>query len=85
MKRYVWYCKHQTANLANRFIGVEQMLKTTQSNQFIISLLYYLGMLTLDGETEELKQLRFKIPNSLVRKFYMEYVLEMRLSGKLDY
>ena len=61
------------------------MLKTTQSNQFIISLLYYLGMLTLDGETEELKQLRFKIPNSLVRKFYMEYVLEMRLSGKLDY
>jgi len=70
--------------LANRF-GIDQMLKTTQSNQFIISLLYYLGMLTLDGETEELKQLRFKIPNSLVRKFYVEYVLEMRLSGNLDH
>ncbi|HEW97947.1 MAG: hypothetical protein DRR16_16615 [Candidatus Parabeggiatoa sp. nov. 3] len=55
------------------------MLKTSQSNQFIVSLLYYLGMLTLDGETEELRQLRFKIPNSVVRKLYNEHLLGMRL------
>jgi hypothetical protein len=63
--------------LANRF-GVDQMLKTTQSNQFIVSLLYYLGILTLDGETE-LRKRRFKIPNLVVRKLYIEHLLEMLL------
>ena len=64
--------------LANRF-GIDQMLKTTQSNQFIISLLYYWGILTLDGETEKLRKLRFKIPNLVVRKLYVKYLLEMLL------
>ena len=63
--------------LANRF-GIDQMLKTNQSNRFIISILYYLGILTLDGETE-LRQLRFKIPNLVVRKLYVEHLFEMLL------
>jgi hypothetical protein len=63
--------------LANRF-GIDQMLKTTQSTQFIVSLLYYLGILTLDGETE-LGELRFKIPNLVVRKLYVEHLFEMLL------
>jgi hypothetical protein len=63
--------------LANRF-GVDQMLKTTQSNQFIVSLLYYLGILTLDGKTA-LNESRFKIPNLVVQKLYNEYLLEMLL------
>ena len=67
--------------LANRF-GVDQMLKTTQSNQFIVSLLYYLGILTLDGFTQKLNKLRFKIPNLVVRKLYNEHILGMRLPKK---
>ncbi|MDM8557325.1 AAA family ATPase [Candidatus Parabeggiatoa sp. HSG14] len=63
--------------LANRF-SVVQMLKTTQSNQFIISLLYYLGILTLDGRTP-LRKMRFKIPNLVVRKLYVEHLFEMLL------
>jgi hypothetical protein len=63
--------------LANRF-GIEQMLKKTQSNQFIVSLLYYLGILTLDGETE-LRKWRFKIPNLVVQKLYVEHLLNMLL------
>jgi len=63
--------------LANRF-GIDQMLKTTQSNQFIISLLYYLGILTLGGKTD-LEELCFKIPNLVVRKLYVEHLLEMLL------
>jgi hypothetical protein len=63
--------------LANRF-GIEEMLKTSQSNKFIISLLYYLGILTLNGTTE-LRQLRFKIPNNVVRKLYVEHLFEMLL------
>jgi hypothetical protein len=63
--------------LENRF-GVEQMLKTTQSHSFIISLLYYLGILTIDGQTV-LRELRFSIPNLVVRKLYVEHLLEMQL------
>ncbi|WP_069469825.1 AAA family ATPase [Candidatus Marithrix sp. Canyon 246] len=68
--------------LANRF-GIDQMLKTSQSNQFIISILYYLGVLTLDGETE-LRQLRFKIPNLVVRKLYVEHLFEMLLPQDVE-
>jgi hypothetical protein len=56
--------------LADRF-GVKNMLSVTKDTKFIVSLLYYLGILTLDGETE-LGQLRFKIPNLTMRKLYFE-------------
>jgi len=67
----IWQALNETSPLvlsllANRF-SVDQMLKTTQSNQFIVFLLYYLGILTLDGETA-LRKLRFKIPN--MKLFY---------------
>ena len=63
--------------VADRF-GIDDMLKKTQSNQFIITLLYYLGVLTLDGETE-LRELRFKIPNLVVRKLYVEHLFKRLL------
>ena len=63
--------------LANRF-GVDQMLKTTQDTRFIVSLLYYLGILTLDG-VNELRKRRFKIPNLVVRKLYVEHLFSMLL------
>ncbi|MDM8562194.1 AAA family ATPase, partial [Candidatus Marithioploca araucensis] len=68
--------------LANRF-GVDQMLKTSQSTQFIISLLYYLGILTLDGQTE-LEELRFKIPNLVVRELYVEHLFEKLLPEDVE-
>jgi len=78
----IWQALNETpplvlSLLANRF-GVDKMLKTTQSNQFIVSLLYYLGILTLDGQTA-LGKLRFKIPNLVVRKLYVEHLFEMLL------
>jgi hypothetical protein len=36
--------------LVNRF-GVDEMLETSKDTKFIVSLLYYLGILTLNGET----------------------------------
>ena len=68
--------------LASRF-GIEQMLKTDQSSQFIISLLYYLGILTLDGQNY-LRKLRFKIPNLVVRKLYVEHLFEMLLPQNIE-
>ena len=61
--------------LANRF-GLQDMLSNTAKDDgFIISLLYYLGILTLNGENE-LGELRFKIPNLVVRKLYVERLFE---------
>ena len=70
------------SSLANRF-GIDQMLKITQSNQFIISLLYYLGILTLGGKTD-LEELCFQIPNLVVRKLYVEHLLEMLLPQETE-
>jgi hypothetical protein len=64
--------------LADRF-GVKDMLSAAKDTQFIVSLLYYLGILTLNGETE-LGELRFKIPNLVVRKLYVERLFEMHLT-----
>jgi len=61
--------------LQNRF-GLKDMLSnTTKDNGFIISLLYYLGILTLNGENE-LGELSFKIPNLVIRKLYIERLFE---------
>jgi len=59
--------------LANRF-GVDDSHDIT----FIVSLLYFLGILTLNGESE-IGYLNFKIPNLVVRKLYVERLFEMFL------
>jgi len=56
--------------LADRF-GVEDMLHTVKDRAFMISLLYYSGMLTLAGYTS-LGKLAFRIPNQVVRGLYVE-------------
>ncbi|MEN8221318.1 MAG: AAA family ATPase [Pseudomonadota bacterium] len=60
--------------LANRF-SVDDMLNATKDTTFIVSLLYYLGILTFNGETE-FGDLRFKIPNLVARKLYVERLFE---------
>ncbi len=54
------------------------MLTATKDNAFIVSLLYYFGVLTLNGEAA-LGRLCFKIPNLVIRKLYVERLLEMFL------
>ncbi len=63
--------------LANRF-GVKDMLNASKDTKFTVSLLYYLGILTLNGENE-FGKLCFKIPNLVVRKLYVERIFEMFL------
>ncbi len=58
--------------LVSRF-GVNEMLKA--DSIFLISLLYYLGVLTFNGETL-IGKLRFKIPNLVIRKLYVERLFE---------
>ena len=61
--------------LANRF-GVEDMLKATKDHTFMVSLLYYLGVLTHAGRVAELDKLAFRIPNLVARSLYVERLRE---------
>jgi hypothetical protein len=63
--------------LANRF-SIDDMLNATKDTTFIVSLLYYLGILTFNGETE-FGELRFKIPNLVARQLYVEQLFELFL------
>ncbi|MDM8563074.1 AAA family ATPase, partial [Candidatus Marithioploca araucensis] len=64
-------------DLSDRF-GVKDILYGSKDTTFIVSLLYYLGILTLNGETEY-GELSFKIPNLVIRKLYVEQLFEMYL------
>jgi len=61
-------------HLASGF-GVEDMHKSVKDMQFMVSLLYYFGILTLNGKTSQFK-MRFKIPNLVIRQLYVERLFE---------
>lgn len=63
--------------LADRF-GLQQMLAETKTTTFLASLLYYLGALTLGGETAA-GELILRVPNLAMRKLYVERLAEMVL------
>jgi len=64
--------------LADRF-GVEDMLTVTKDTEFMASLLYFFGVLTLTDQQTALGELTMKIPNLVVRKLYAERIQEMFL------
>ena len=65
-------------NLSDRF-GVEDMLTAPKDSNFMISLLYYFGVLTFSGEKAEFGDSILKIPNLVIRKLYAERIREMFL------
>ncbi len=65
-------------DLSDRF-GIREMLdKSFKNNMFIVSFLYYFGVLTLAGETEDLN-LQLKVPNLVMQSLYVERVQRMLL------
>ncbi len=64
-------------NLASHF-GVADMLQETKDNTFMISLLYYFGVLTFGGHTSLGKSI-LQIPNLVIQKLYFERIQEMLL------
>ena len=63
--------------------GVEDMLHATFDVTFMLSLLYFFGILTLVGENED-GELVFKIPNLVIRKLYVEKLKELLLPQITD-
>lgn len=70
------------AELADRF-GVEDILNARKDKVFMVSLLYYFGVLTLAGENE-FSELVFKVPNLVVHKLYAERLQELCLPDYND-
>jgi len=70
-------------NLADRF-GVEDMLTALKDETFMISLLYWFGVLTFSGEKTEFGDSVLKIPNLVIRKLYAERIREMFLPESGD-
>ncbi len=66
------------SELADRF-GVKEMLYTVHDTTFMVSVLYYFGVLTLTPERTETGELIFRIPNLVIRKLYVERIQELLL------
>ncbi|MDM8514956.1 AAA family ATPase [Desulfobacterales bacterium HSG16] len=63
--------------LSRRF-GVEDMMNAVKDDVFMISLLYYFGVLTFGGRTKGGKHI-LKIPNLVVKRLYLERLSEILL------
>ncbi len=69
--------------LAYRF-GIREMLYGPKDTRFMLSLLYYFGVLTLARERTEYGELMFQIPNLVVQGLYAERIQEMLLPSARD-
>ncbi len=68
----------EVEDLSDRF-GIKEMLDASfKNNMFIVSFLYYFGVLTLAGETDE-GELTLKVPNLVMQGLYVGRVQKMLL------
>ncbi|WDN90066.1 hypothetical protein BuS5_03036 [Desulfosarcina sp. BuS5] len=66
------------SDIEDRF-GLKDMLTDkSRDNTFLVSFLYYFGVLTIAGDTEELKVI-LKVPNLVMQSLYVERVQKMFL------
>ena len=70
------------SQLVNRF-GVQDMLTAPKNPDFLATLLYYFGVLTLAGR-DFMGRLQLTIPNQVIRKLYVERLQEQLLPAYDD-
>ncbi len=72
--------EHQatTPDLSGRFGIREMTLDQGKDNPFMVSFLYYFGVLTIGGETEQ-GEISLKVPNLVMRRLYVEKIGVMLL------
>ena len=70
------------SQVSKRF-GMKEMLEErSKDNSFLVSFLYYFGVLTLDSESDE-GELILKVPNLVIQSLYVERVHKMFLPNLL--
>ncbi|MDM8515420.1 AAA family ATPase [Desulfobacterales bacterium HSG16] len=71
------------SNVEDSF-GIRKMLEDrSQDNSFMVSFLYYFGVLTMEGETDAGK-IMLKVPNLVIQRLYAESLCEMLLPKPAD-
>ncbi len=66
------------SEMADRF-GIQEILSdNSKDNAFLASFLYYSGVLTLKGETDDLEVI-LRVPNLVMQKLYIEQIQRMLL------
>jgi hypothetical protein len=66
------------SKISKRF-GIKDMLTDkSHDNTFLVSFLYYFGVLTIAGDTEDL-QVILKVPNMVMKSLYVERIQKMLL------
>ncbi|KPA14743.1 hypothetical protein MHK_005024 [Candidatus Magnetomorum sp. HK-1] len=68
----------ETSELKERFGIDELLLDHSKDHQFVTSYLYYVGALTLAGETKK-GRTALKIPNLLMKSLYIDRIIKMLL------
>ena len=66
------------SNINGRFCIKEMLTDNSKDNKFLISLLYYFGLLTIAGETDYL-EIKLKVPNLVMQSLYVDRVQKMLL------
>ena len=71
------------SDIEDRF-GIKEMLTDkSRDNTFIVSFLYYFGVLTIAGDTEDL-QVILKVPNLVMKSLYVKRIQKMLLPEPED-
>ena len=71
------------SDIEDRF-GIKDMLTDkSRDNTFLVSFLYYFGVLTIAGDTEDLKII-LKVPNLVMKSLYVERIQKMLLPEPED-
>jgi len=66
------------SEMSDRFGITEMLSDESRDNAFLASFLYYSGVLTLKGETDDLKVV-LRVPNLVMQKLYVERIQRMLL------
>ena len=72
-----------TADLSDRFSIREMLDEHAKNNTFVVSFLYFFGVLTLAGENEE-GEILLKVPNLVTQGLYVERVQKMLLPEPME-
>jgi hypothetical protein len=64
--------------LEDRF-GIKQMLAASNTEDFMLSLLYYLGVLTLEGTVDARGKQLLRVPNLVIQQLYADRLREILL------
>ncbi len=71
------------SDIEARFGIKEMLMDTSKDNTFLASFLYYFGVLTIAGDTEDL-QVILKVPNLVMKSLYVERIQKMLLPEPVD-